>query len=290
MTDRPVALVTGATGGIGLETARGLARAGFHVVLHGRDERRGRAAQADLAGSVPGASTELVLGDLGEQAQVRAVAADLLARLDRLDVLVNNAGMALRRTPRHRTADGHDPLLAVNHLGPFLLTSLLLPLLLDSAPSRIVNVASDAHRIGRVDLDRLDHPRTYGIGGFRWYGSTKLMNVLFTRELARRLAGTGVTANVVHPGSVATNIGSPGRFVSSVTRRILLSPEQGAATSLHVATAPDGAAVTGAYFARSARADGKLSRRARDDDLAARLWARSEELVAPPSEPAGGPL
>ncbi len=277
--DRPTALVTGATSGIGLETARGLAREGFHVVLLGRSAARGAAARADIERSVPGASTDLVLADLGEQSQVRAVAADLLERLDRLDVLVNNAALAIRRTPKHRTAEGHDPLLAVNHLGPFLLTLLLLPLLERSAPSRIVTVASDAHRVGRIDLAALDHPRTYGILGFRRYGSTKLMNILFTRELARRLQGTGVTANSVHPGSVATNLGGPGRAVSAVTRRILLSPEEGAATTLHVATAPEGASTTGTYFVRSAPADHALSRRARDDDLAARLWAASEELV-----------
>jgi retinol dehydrogenase 12 len=283
--ERRVALVTGATGGIGLETARGLARAGFHVVVLGRSEERGRAAQAELAATVPWASTELVLADLAEQAQVRAAAARVLERHDRLDRLVNNAGVAYRRTPKHRTSEGHDPLLAVNHLGPFLLTNLLVPLLVGSAPARIVNVASRAHRIGRLDLNRIDHPRSYGLGGFRWYGSTKLMNILFTRELARRLEGTGVTANVVHPGSVATNIGSPGRFVSAVTRRTLLSPTQGAATTLHVATSPEGGRASGAYFATSARADRKLGRRARDDELGARLWARSEELVGERFEP-----
>ena len=152
------AVVTGANSGIGLETARGLARAGFHVVLLCRNAERAQAAKADIDASVPGASTEIVLGDLGDLASVRAAAAEILQRLDRLDVLVNNAGITLRK--RAITADGHEAMWATNHLGPFLLTNLLLPLLQASAPARIVNVASDAHKWGRIHFDDLrGHPR-----------------------------------------------------------------------------------------------------------------------------------
>ncbi len=276
---RPNAVVTGATSGIGVETARGLARAGYHVVLVARNAAKAAATEADLAATVPGASTEVVVGDLEVMASVRAAAAELLRRLPRIELLVNNAGTAHRRTPTHRTVDDHDPLVATNHLGPFLLTHLLLDRIVASAPARIVNVASHAHRLGRIDLDRLDHPKGYGVGGFRHYGTTKLMNVLFTRELARRLDGTGVTANALSPGNVATRIGAPGRLLSWGQRLVLLSPEEGAATTLHVALSEEGGAVSGSYFAKSARADRKLRRDARDAALARALWDRSAALV-----------
>ncbi len=272
------AVVTGANSGIGLETARGLARAGFHVVLLCRNAERAAAAKADIDASVPGASTEIVLGDLSDMASVRAAAAEIVERLDRLDVLVNNAGLTLRGK-RQVTEAGLDVMLAANHLGPFLLTNLLLPLLQASAPARIVNVASDAHRFGRIHFDDLQATRGYGFLSFPRYGETKLMNILFTRALARRLEGSGVTVNAVHPGSVSTNIGAPGRFVSAATKVILRSPEQGARTSLHVATSPAADGVSGAYFASSKRADRKLSKRARDDEVGERLWAVSEGLV-----------
>ena len=271
------AVVTGANSGIGLETARGLARAGYHVVLLCRNAGRAATAKADIDASVPGASTEIVLCDLSEPTSVRAAAAELTERLERLDVLVNNAGLTLRK--RETTSDGLDMMLAANHLGPFLLTNLLLPLLEASAPSRIVNVASHAHRWGRVHFDDLQATRGYGFMSFPRYGETKLMNILFTRALARRLEGTGVTVNCVHPGSVHTNIGAPGRFVSAITKVILRSPEQGARTSLHVATSPAVQGVSGSYFASSKPADKKLTKRALDDEAGERLWRVSADLV-----------
>jgi NAD(P)-dependent dehydrogenase (short-subunit alcohol dehydrogenase family) len=278
VTDRARnAVVTGANSGIGLETARGLLRAGFHVVLLCRSAARAEAARADLAGSVEGASLDVVRCDLGLQADVRRAAAEIGDRLDRLDVLVNNAGLTIRA--REVTAEGHDVMLAVNHLGPFLLTNLLLPLLEASAPARVVNLASDAHKVGRLRLDDLEAARGYGLLGFPRYGETKLMNILFTRELARRLAGTGVTANAVHPGGVRTNLGAPPRLVGAAVGLFLKSPEVGARTSLHVATDPALATVSGHYFARSALADGKLSAAARDDAAARQLWERSAALV-----------
>jgi NAD(P)-dependent dehydrogenase (short-subunit alcohol dehydrogenase family) len=271
------ALVTGANSGIGLETARGLARDGYRVVLLCRNEGRAAAAKADIDASVPGAVTEIVLCDLGEQASVRTAAAEVLGRLDRLDLLVNNAAVTLRKP--ERTTEGHDAMLAVNHLGPFLLTNLLLPLLQASAPSRIVNVASAAHRMGRIHFDDIEATRGYGFMTFPRYGETKLMNILFTRALAKRLQGTGVTANCLHPGGVATNLGGPPKPIALITKIILKSPEQGARTSLYLATSPAVAGVSGSYFSSSKLADRKLSKRAEDDAVAERLWDVSADLV-----------
>lgn len=272
------AVVTGANSGIGLETARGLARAGFHVVLLCRNQGRAEAAKADIDASVDGASTDIVLADLGVQADVRRVAAELEAKLDRLDVLVDNAGLTVRK--RERTAEGHDQMLAVNHLGPFLLTNLLLPLLERSAPSRIVVVASEAHKFRKLKVDDLEaEQRGYGILGLPRYGETKLMNILFVHELAKRLEGTGVTVNAVHPGAVNTALGSPPALLKGLAGRFMKTPEQGAFTSLIVATDPELAGVSGGYFVDGKRAEGKLNAQARDDALAAELWRRSEDLV-----------
>lgn len=277
MSDQRTAVVTGANSGIGLETARGLARQGFHVVLLCRSAERAEAAKAGIEATVPGASLEIVLGDLGEMASVRAAAGQILERLDRLDVLVNNAGVTLRE--RTTTSEGHEAMWATNHLGPFLLTHLLLPLLQASAPARIVNVASNAHRWGRIRFDDIEATKGYGFMSFPRYGDTKLMNVLFTRELAERLAGTGVTANCLHPGAVATNIGSPPKAVAAATKVVLRTPEQGARASLMLATDPALATTTGGYFDHRGNTDRKLSKRARDRDLGRRLWELSAETV-----------
>jgi NAD(P)-dependent dehydrogenase (short-subunit alcohol dehydrogenase family) len=273
----PTAVVTGANSGIGLETARGLAQAGFRVVLLCRNADRAAAAKADIDATAPQGSTEIVLGDLGEQASVRAAAAELVDRLDRLDVLVNNAGVTLR-TPA-TTSDGHDAMWATNHLGPFLLTNLLLPLLERSAPARIVNVASDAHRWGRIRFDDIEATKGYGFMSFPRYGDTKLMNVLFTRELSTRLEGTGVTASCVHPGAVATNIGAPPKAIAAITKLILKTPHKGAQPSLHLALDPGLAGTSGVYWGHGGNRDRKLSKRARDAELGRRLWALSAELV-----------
>jgi NAD(P)-dependent dehydrogenase (short-subunit alcohol dehydrogenase family) len=277
MSDRLVAVVTGASGGIGLETARALAERGYHVALFCRNPQKADAARAEIVSTVPEAPIDIVLADLSRLDEVRTAAAELDERLPRLDVLVNNAGIVARR--REMTPEGLDMLLATNHLGPFLLTNLLLPLLKKSAPSRIVNVASEAHKFSKLHLDDLQATGGYGLLGMRRYGETKLMNILFTRELARRLTGTGVTVNAVHPGTVATNLGEPPKVFAKVSSHFMRTPTQGALTSVVVATDPALEGVTGGYFMNGKRADQKLSRQARDDELAKALWERSERLT-----------
>jgi NAD(P)-dependent dehydrogenase (short-subunit alcohol dehydrogenase family) len=210
---------------------------------------------------------------------VRRAAAEIVERFDRLDVLVNNAGVTLRK--KEVTSEGVDAAMATNHLGPFLLTDLLLPMLQHSGPSRIVNLASDAHKFGRLHMDDLScERRGYGPFGMRRYGETKTMNILFTRELARRLAGTGVTANAVHPGGVRTNLGNPPKVVAALVGLFLKSPEVGARTSLSCALDPAWAGMTGHYFFRSKPDDQRLNAQAQDDALAKELWDRSAALTS----------
>jgi retinol dehydrogenase 12 len=277
MADLRAAIVTGASGGIGLETARALAGRGYHVVLLCRNGQKADAARDDIASTVPDASLDIVLADLSRLDQVRTAAAEFRERLDRLDVLVNNAGVMARH--RESTPEGLDLSLATNHLGPFLLTNELLPLLRASAPSRIVNVASEAHKFGKLRLDDLQATRGYGPLGMRRYGETKLMNILFTRELARRLERSGVTVNAVHPGTVTTNLGEPPKIFVALSSRFMRTPAQGAVTSVVVATDPSLDGVTGHYFMNGKQADRKLSRAARNDELASALWKQSEELT-----------
>jgi NAD(P)-dependent dehydrogenase (short-subunit alcohol dehydrogenase family) len=278
MVEQRTGIVTGANSGIGLETARGLAAAGLRTVLLCRNPERAEAARADIGSTHPDAELHVVLCDLGLQADVRRAAAEVQQRFDRLDVLVNNAGVTLRK--KEVTSEGIDAMLATNHLGPFLLTNLLLPLLERSAPSRVVNLASDAHKLGKLHIDDLQcDRRSYGPLGMRRYGETKTMNILFTRELARRLEGTGVTANAVHPGGVRTNLGNPPKPVIAVVGLFLKTPEVGARTSLACALEPAFATTTGGYFTKSRPADDRLNAQAQDDALAKELWDRSAELV-----------
>ena len=271
MVDSRTAVVTGASGGIGLETTRALAKRGYRVVMLCRNPKKGDAARADVLSTVPGASLDIVLADLSSMQQVRAAAGEIEARCERLDVLVNNAGIQLRR--QQRTPEGLDLLIATNHLGPFLLTNLLVPLLRKSAPSRVVVVASEAHKFSKeLHMDELQATRSYGILGMRRYGETKLMNIVFARELARRLDGSGVTVNAVHPGSVATYLGEPPKVISTLSSRFMKTAAVGAATSVRVATDPALEGVTGGYFVNEQRADEKLSRQARDNVLAWALW------------------
>jgi NAD(P)-dependent dehydrogenase (short-subunit alcohol dehydrogenase family) len=273
-------LVTGATSGIGEETALGLARLGARVGLVGRSRERGERALARIRSASGSPAVELLLADLSQLAEVRRLADEVLERYEALHVLVNNAGVVqLHRTT---TPDGHETTFAVNHLAPFLLTLLLLPRMRASAPARIVNVASDAHRFGALDPDDLENERW---GAARAYGRSKSANILFTCELARRLEGSGVTANCLHPGAVATRLGKNngrlGRLVTSLLAPFFLSPARGAATSLHVAAAPELEGVSGRYFKRSREAVAAPA--SRDPALARRLWQESCRMTGVPA-------
>ena len=272
-------LVTGATSGIGKETALRLAALGAAVIIVARDAARGAAAAAEIRQRVPLAQAEVLTADLSCLAQVRRLAEEVPARYGRLDVLVNNAGVLPVR--RQLTPDGLESAFAVNHLGPFLLTGLLRELLERSAPARVVTVASAAHKQVRVipwdDLARGDLA-----GSGQAYAVSKLLNILFTAELARRLAGTGVTANCLHPGFVRTDLGrevtgAPGAAVRLVLR-FRPGPAAGARTPVYLASSPEVADVTGGYFVKSRLA--APSALARDPAAAARLWALSTELAA----------
>ncbi|MGA8726531.1 MAG: SDR family oxidoreductase [Acidimicrobiales bacterium] len=275
-------VVTGANSGIGKATAEALAGAGARTVLTARSETSGREAVADIRRSTGSEHVELVLFDLSDLDSVRRGAADLLERCDRIDVLVNNAGLIL--SERTETKDGFEATFGINHLGPFLLTTLLLDRIIASAPARIVNVSSTAHRSARRGLDFDDLQSTKRYTGMQAYGRSKLANILFTTELARRLEGTGVTANAVHPGTVATGFARDGdangvfAFGVKVIKPFALTPEKGARTSIYVASSPEVASVTGAYFVKCRQT--KPSGAALDEAAAAQLWAASEQLVS----------
>ena len=231
-------LVTGGTSGIGRATAAGLAAMGAHVAIAGRDRERGEEAAREIH-ATSGAQVDVFVADLSSQAEVRRLAGEVLGALPRIDVLVNNAGGYWNT--RHVTADGLERTFALNHLAPFLLTDLLLDRLKAGGRARVVTVASGAHTMGRIDFDDLEGERSYS--GSRAYNQSKLANVLFTYELARRLVGSGVTANALHPGVVRTSFGAddPGgvqRLLVPFLRPFMKSPAQGAATSIHLASSP----------------------------------------------------
>ena len=271
-----VCVITGASSGIGKAASLALARLGADVILVCRDKARGEAALAEVGAVAPASIRQLELADLSSLRDVRELAGRL-SRLDRLDVLINNAGLVL--ASRRVSADGFEYTFALNHLAPFLLTGLLREKLAASAPARVVTVSSAAHRAARLDL--ADLQLTGHFNGWRAYANSKLANILFTRELASRLAGTGVTANCVHPGTVNTRFGRDGstmlRFGLGIGRRFLLSAAQGADTVVYLASSPDVAGATGGYYIkRRLRAP---SGAARDPETARRLWAISAELT-----------
>jgi NAD(P)-dependent dehydrogenase (short-subunit alcohol dehydrogenase family) len=248
----------------------------------GRDRGRGEAARAEIKQKSPNASVDLMLADLSSQEDIRRLADEFKEAHPRLDVLINNAGVI--RSKRVRTADGLETTFAVNHLASFLLTNLLLDLLKASAPSRIINVASGEHRNGTIDFNDLQGQKEYKTA--KAYGQSKLANVLFTYELARRLEGTGVSANCLHPGAgVRTNLGSGVSGVFGFTMRALTplmkSPEKGAETSVYLASSPEVEGVSGAYFVKKAEA--RSSDTSYDERLARRLWGVSADLTKVPA-------
>ena len=275
-------LVTGANAGIGKETARGLARRGARVVMASRSLERGEAARKDLAREMPEERLEVMRLDLASLADVRRFARDFRSRHVRLDVLVNNAG--IHTAHRNVTSEGFETTFVTNHLGPFLLTHELLPVLKVSAPARVVNVASEAHRLGRIHFDDLQLARRWS--GIAAYCQSKLANVMFTMELARRLEGTGVTTNAVHPGSVRSNWARGPesgvlRAAVSLASPFLVSVAKGAENSLFAAASPDLEGVSGQYFVR--RRERAPSARARDVAAQRRLWAESARLAGVPA-------
>jgi retinol dehydrogenase 12 len=280
MTGKTV-IITGGNSGIGLETAVALAQAGATTIITARDAKRGRAAVETISTRAGSEKVSLSLFDLSSLASVRDGAADLLSRCPSIDVLVNNAGVVL--SERQMTVDGFEATFAINHLGPFLLTNLLLGRLQASAPSRIVNVASTAQNMARGGIPFDDLQSTTGYKGMRVYSESKLANVLFTTELARRLAGSKVTANCLHPGTVATGYGRDGdasgllSFGLKVIKPFILTAKKGAATSIYLASSPDVANVSGEYFIKCKAKP--PSKRGQDSATAAKLWDVSAEMV-----------
>jgi NAD(P)-dependent dehydrogenase (short-subunit alcohol dehydrogenase family) len=282
MTGR-VALVTGAASGLGLHTAIGLARLGATVLVHARSGEKAEAAATavrDLAAGGPyfeNAGVEPVAADLASLVAVRGLAADVAGRHPRLHVLVNNAGVWPFR--RQLTADGLELTIAVNHLAPFLLTNLLLDRLRAAAPARVVTVSSEAHRGGVIDFSTFHGDR---FNGGVMYAQSKLANILFTVELARRLKGSGVTANAVHPGIIAgTRLWRgtvPGRLLAAVAAPFMMSPARGALTSIYLAASPEVEMVTGRYYLSNQR-PGRPEPAATDPLMAEHLWLVSAELT-----------
>jgi retinol dehydrogenase-14 len=271
-------LVTGATSGIGRATAAGLARLGADLVLVARDQARAEATVAEIQAATGNPRIELQLADLASQASIRQAVQEYRRGHDRLHVLVNIAGGYW--ATRHTTVDGLEWTFAVNHLAYFLLTNLLLEQLVASAPARIVNVTSSAQAIGDIHLDDLQFERRYR--GQAAYNQSKLANVLFTYELARRLEGTGVTVNCGAPGVTRTNFGRDDsgpvmRLLTPLARPFMRTPEQGAITAVSLASSPEVEGVTGGYYA-SGRAR-RSSRRSHDTELAGQLWRVSEKLT-----------
>ena len=278
MRDKTV-LVTGATDGIGKETARRLAEMGARVFVAGRNPEKGAIAVRDIATNTGTDRTEFLQADLSVQADVRGLAKAVRERTDRLDVLVNNAGVIMFR--REETRDGIEMTFGLNHLNYFLLTHELLDLLKASAPARIVSVASIAHRRAVIDLNDLQ--LTNGFGSWKAYSRSKLANIMFTYARARRLEGTGVTANCLHPGFVRSQFGQNNRFLARVGISLAMrfgnaiSVAQGAQTSVHLASAPEVAGQTGLYFDESRSV--KSNEASYDQEAQEKLWDISAEMV-----------
>jgi NAD(P)-dependent dehydrogenase (short-subunit alcohol dehydrogenase family) len=272
-----ICMVTGATSGIGLVTARSLAQTGATVIVAARNPDKGSQVVARIQQETGNQDVELLLADLSAQAQVRHLAQAFKDRFDRLDVLVNNAGAIFLR--RQLSVDGIEMTLAVNHLSVFLLTNLLVDMLKDSAPSRIVNVSSNSHKSAQINFDDLQGERRYG--AMQAYGQSKLAMLLFSYELARRLEDTGVTVNALHPGFVATEIGQNNGWIMKLFKPVIKligkSPDQGAETSIYLASSPEVESATGKYFVdKTPVASAPASY---DQAVAQRMWEISAKLT-----------
>jgi len=276
MADR-VCIVSGGNSGIGFELCRGMAAAGFHVVMVSRGAERGQPALEKLQAEF-GDSVEMMLCDFSDLNNIQKLYSEFSAKFDRLDVLLNNAGAMWGK--RKLTAQGNEMTFGVNHLGYFEMARTFLPLLKLTEGSRIINTASEAHRMAYLRLDNLNHENKW-YSQWRTYGNSKLCNILFTRELARRLEGTGIVTHCFHPGVVRTRFGSgssgPMRLFWPLFRAFMINSKKGASTGLHLALSEDAATSTGEYWVRSKRKRG--NRHARNDSNAKRLWEVSEDML-----------
>ena len=272
-----VVVITGATSGIGQVAAERLARMGGRIVLVARDKARGEAALARLRKLAPGVAHSIHYADLSRLSEMKQVAAGIAAAEPRIDALINNAGALFNS--RRVTEDGLELTFALNHMAYFVLTHGLRERLIASAPARVVNTASDAHKGASLNFDDLQSANNYS--GFKVYGRSKLCNILFTRELARRLAGTGVTANCLHPGFVATRFGDQSGGLLSygvrVAKAFAISPEKGAETMVYLASSPEVATASGEYFYQCRPAT--PTKEAQDDTAAQRLWSETARLA-----------
>jgi NAD(P)-dependent dehydrogenase (short-subunit alcohol dehydrogenase family) len=272
------AVITGATSGIGRATAVELARRGARLLLVGRDEARAKETLEAIRAAAPSCDAEVVRGDFAAQAEVRRVGEELLKRVDALDLLINNHGVTLAK--RALTPDGYEATFAINHLGYFHLTGLLLPKLRGTRGARIVSVASDAHKFGALELDDLHSEKRYA--ALRVYGKSKSANIHFTRELARRYGSAALTINCVHPGGVSTNLGAGqgGPLLQALQKLVMLfmkTPEEGAQTSIYAATSNEVVGKQGAYYADCR--EKQPAAHCRDDATARQLWEVSEKLT-----------
>ncbi len=277
MTDK-VCIVTGSNSGIGKATAMALAKKGAIVVMIVRNPEKGETARQEIINESGNEFVDLLVADLSSMDEIRRVAGEFKQKYSKLDVLINNAGGLLNQY--HETSDGFEMTFAINHLAPFLLTHELLEPLKTAAPSRVINVSSGAHTMGKIDFDNLQSEKGYR--GFRAYGNAKLMEIMTTYEMARKLEGTGVTVNVMHPGFVRTNFaksdaGRGMRLILKLSSPFAKSPEKGAETSVYLATAPEVENVTGKYFAN--RKEIKSSKVSYNRELQQKLWERTEELI-----------
>lgn len=277
-----ICVITGATSGIGLVAAERLGAMGARLVLVGRDRARGEAALARLKVRAPGVSVRFHYADLSRLSEMNRLADEIAAQEPRIDVLINNAGAVFQQ--RGVTEDGMERTFALNHMAYFVLSNRLKDRLVAATPARIVNVASDAHRGNTLDFSDLQATHRYR--SFTAYGRSKLANILFTRELARRLTGAGVTANCLHPGFVASRFGDNNsglfRFALDIGKKFFaVPPEKGAETIVYLASSPEVASITGGYFAKSRPATPTAA--AQDDVAARRLWDESVRLAKFPA-------
>jgi NAD(P)-dependent dehydrogenase (short-subunit alcohol dehydrogenase family) len=276
--NKDVVLITGGNSGMGKATAIELVKQGAKVVILCRNKERGEKALSEIKTESKNDNVELMLCDLGELNSIRKFVVDFKKKHSKLNILINNAGVILPK--RHETKDGFELQFGVNHLGHFLLTNLLLDLLVSSAPSRIINVASGAHKVGKIHFQDINLKNNFNL--IRAYSQAKLANILFTYELSERLKGTGVTANCLHPGAVATQMGINrktgfGTLITKVLKPFFQSPEEGAATSIYLATSQEVSNVSGKYFYRKKPvSSSKLSY---DRETAKKLWQISENMT-----------